>query len=89
MTDDSPRPRWSRRTLSAQAMGGIDPATRAVVPPIHVSTTFLRDPDNAYSSGYVYGRPDNATVREAEAVIAMWEEAEAALVLSSGMSAAT
>jgi cystathionine gamma-synthase len=88
MTNDT-RSRWTKRTLSAQALGRIDEATRAVVPPIHVATTFIRDPDNAYSSGFVYGRPDNATVRETEAVIAMWEEAEAALLFSSGMAAAT
>ena len=27
----------------------------------------IRDEDNADSSGFVYGRPDNATLREAEA----------------------
>src|SRR5215211_2476700 len=86
----SSRPPWSKRSLAAQAMGHIDPITKAVVPPIHVSTTYLRDEDNAYSSGYVYGRPDNATVREAEGVIAMLEGAEAgALLFGSGMAAAT
>lgn len=81
---------YSKRSLAAQAMGRIEPVTRAVVPPIHVATTYRRDPDNAYSSGYVYGRPDNATVREAEAVVAMLEEAEAgALLFGSGMAAAT
>src|SRR3954462_8131784 len=83
-------PRWSKRSLAAQAMGSVDPLTRAVVPPIHVATTYVRDPDNAYSAGYIYGRPDNATVRQAEAVIAMLEEAEAgALLFASGMAAAT
>lgn len=87
MTD---RPSWSKRSLAVQAMGHIDPVTHAVVPPIHVATTYLRDPDNAYSTGYVYGRPDNATVREAESVIAMLEDAEAgALLFGSGMAAAT
>ncbi len=85
---DAPPP-WSKRTLAVQAMGGVDPITKAVVPPIHVATTFIRDEDNAYSSGFVYGRPDNATVREAESVIAMLEEAEGALLFSSGMAAAT
>jgi cystathionine gamma-synthase len=86
----SSRPPWSKRSLAAQAMGHIDPVTKAVVPPIHVATTYIRDEDNAYSSGFVYGRPDNATVREAEAVIAMLEEAPAgALLFSSGMAAAT
>jgi cystathionine gamma-synthase len=82
-------PRWSPRTLAAQALGRIDEATRAVVPPIHISTTFLRDPDNQYRSGNIYGRADNETVREAEAVIAALEGADAAMVLGSGMSAAT
>jgi len=81
---------WSKRSLTAQAMGHVDPITKAVVPPIHVATTYIRDEDNAYSSGFVYGRPDNATVREAEAVLAMLEEADAgALLFSSGMAAAT
>ncbi|MEE3502765.1 PLP-dependent aspartate aminotransferase family protein [Acidiphilium acidophilum] len=76
-------------TRVAQAMGRIDQATRAVIAPIHVSTTFIRDPDNQYSSGFVYGRPDNATVREAEAVLAMLEAAPAgALLFGSGMAAA-
>jgi cystathionine gamma-synthase len=79
---------WSRRTLAAQAMGHVDPATRAVVPPVHVATTFLRDPDNRYSSGFVYGRPDNQTVREAEQVVAMLEDAPAAMLFASGMAAA-
>lgn len=86
----SDRPQWSKRSLAAQAMGHVDPITKAVVPPIHVATTYIRDEDNAYSSGYVYGRPDNATIREAEGVLAMLEEAEAgALLFSSGMAAAT
>ncbi len=80
---------WTPRTLAAQALGGIDEASRAVVPPIHVATTFVRDPDNQYRSGNIYGRPDNVTVREAEAIIATLEGAASAMVLGSGMSAAT
>src|SRR5918911_1080481 len=83
-------PAWSKRSLAAQALGGTEPVTKAVVQPIHLATTYIRDEDNAYSSGFVYGRPDNATVREAEEVLAMLEEAEAgALLFSSGMAAAT
>ena len=80
---------WKARTLAAQALGAIEPATGAVVPPVHVATTFLRDPDNQYRSGFAYGRADNATVRQAELVIAALEGAEDALVFGSGMSAAT
>ena len=92
MTDTTSKPgggAWSRRTLVAQALGHIDEPTRAVVPPIHIATTFIRDPDNQYRTGNIYGRPDNATIREAEAIIATLEGAEAAMVLGSGMSAAT
>jgi len=63
-------PPLSPRTLAAQALGTIDESTRAIVPPIHLATTFERDPDNLYRSGNSYGRPDNETVREAEAVLA-------------------
>ena len=33
-------------TLAAQGLGFIEPITKAVVQPIHLSTTFERDPDN-------------------------------------------
>ena len=82
--DDKP---WAGSTLAAQAMGRIDEATRALVPPLHVATTFIRDADNKYSSGNIYGRADNQTVREGEAIIAALEGAQSALLFGSGMSA--
>lgn len=89
-TRSDAEPDFTRRSLAAQAMGRIEPETRAVVMPLHVATTFIRDPDNGYSSGYSYARPDNATVREAESVLAMLEGAGAgALLFGSGMAAAT
>jgi cystathionine gamma-synthase len=78
----------SRRTLTAQAMGKIDAGTMGIVPPIHVTTTFIRDADNQYRTGNLYGRPDNVTVREAESIIAMLEGAREALVFGSGMASA-
>ena len=83
------KPAWSPRTLAAQALGRIDEATGAIVPPIQLATTYIRDPDNQYRRGFLYGRPDNPTVREAEAIIAALEGAPTAMVLGSGMSAAT
>ena len=81
---------WTKRTLAAQAMGKVDSQTKAIIAPIHVSTTYIRDEDNNYSSGFVYGRPNNETVHEAQAVLAMLEEASAgALLFASGMAAAT
>jgi cystathionine gamma-synthase len=82
------KPTFSKRTLAAQAMGKIDAATMGIVPPIHVTTTFIRDDDNQYRTGNIYGRPDNATVREAESIIAMLESAPEALVFGSGMASA-
>jgi cystathionine gamma-synthase len=76
-------------TIAAQALGLTDPRTGAVVPPIDVATTYLRDEDNQYRSGFTYGRPDNATVRHTEAVIAALEGGHACLLTSSGMTAAT
>lgn len=83
------KPNMHPATIAAQANGAIDEATGAIVPPLHMSTTFLRDPDNQYSKGFVYGRPDNATVRLCEDVIASLEGAAAAHVSASGMTAAT
>ncbi len=79
---------WKPRTFLAQALGKIDAASRAIVPPIHISTTYQRDDDNQYRSGNSYGRPDNETVREAEAILAELEHGAGAMVLGSGMSAA-
>jgi cystathionine gamma-synthase len=77
------------RTIAAQALGAIEPQTKGVALPVHVSTTYIRDPDNQYRNGYIYGRPDNATVRQTEAVIAALEGAQEAMLFGSGMAAAT
>ena len=89
MPNEEASPRWTARTIAAQALGAVEPVTKAVVPPIHLATTFLRDPDNQYRSGYAYGRPDNATARQAEAVLAALEGAREAALFGSGMAAAT
>ncbi len=76
-------------TIAAQALGWIDERTRAVTPPIHVSTTYLRDADNQYRSGRVYARADNPAFDQAEAVINALEGGQQALLFASGMAAAT
>ena len=86
MTDERAQPKAS--TIAAQALGAIEPETKGVVLPLHVATTFIRDPDNQYRSGYIYARPDNATVRHTEAVLAALEGAPEALLFGSGMAAA-
>jgi len=44
--------------------GAGDAATGAIVRSDPMSATYLRDPDNGYSSGYVYGRTDNVSVQQ-------------------------
>ncbi|MFI5000549.1 MAG: trans-sulfuration enzyme family protein [Reyranellales bacterium] len=85
MTDKKP----SAASLAAQAMGWVDPVTKAVVPPIHMASTYQRDEDNGYRSGRIYARADNPTFDQAEATLAALEGGARALVFSSGMSAAT
>ncbi|MBS0532656.1 MAG: PLP-dependent transferase [Proteobacteria bacterium] len=87
--DDLTRARLSARTLVAQGIGIHEPVTKGIVPPIHMSTTYLRDADNGYRAGHVYGHTDNVSVQQAEQLIAALEGAEQALLFGSGMAAAT
>jgi len=88
MTDKTDKT-WKPDTLAAQGLGWIDEATRAVIPPLHVSTTYLRDPDNQYRSGRIYARADNPAFDQPEALLAKLEQGEQALLFASGMAAAT
>lgn len=76
-------------TLAAQGLGWIDERTRAVTPPIHLSSTYLRDEDNQYRSGRVYARADNPAFDQAQAVLAELEHGAEAALFASGMAAAT
>jgi cystathionine gamma-synthase len=76
-------------SVVAQALGWIDENTRAINPPIHVSSTYLRDEDNQYRSGRVYMRDHNPAFEQAEAVITTLESGHQTLLFASGMAAAT
>ena len=76
-------------TRAAQALGFVDPSTRAVVPPIQVSTTFERDADGRYPGGFEYTRADNPTYELPEKLLAELEGGSTAMLFSSGMAAAT
>ena len=76
-------------SIAAQALGWVDDKTRAITPPIHVSSTYLRDTDNQYRSGRVYARADNPAFDQVEAVMCQLEQGSAALLFASGMAAAT
>ena len=64
-----------------------DPATGAVTPPIHLTTTFARDAEGALPHGFIYARSDNPTRRELETSLAALEGGETALAFASGMAA--
>ena len=76
-------------TAAAQALGFVDPATAAIVPPIHPATTYERGTDNKLLSGRLYSRADNPSYELPEAVLTQLEAGVATAVFSSGMSAAT
>lgn len=78
----------SPATLLAQAAHFIDPETRAIVPPIHSSTTFARDADYGLGT-YIYSRDDNPTYAQVEELIATLEGGAAALLFASGLAAAS
>ena len=82
-------PKSKSATIAAQALGWIDEKTRAVAPPLHVSSTFIRDEDNLYRSGRSYARADNPTYDQPEAVLAALENGAEAALFASGMAAAT
>ncbi len=85
MADDQIHP----ESLAAQGLGWIDETTRAISPPVHMSSTFLRDPDNGYSSGRVYMRDQNPAFDQAEALVTELEHGHETLLFASGMAAAT
>jgi len=76
-------------SITAQALGWVDEATRAITPPIHVSSTYIRDADNQYRSGRIYVRDNNPAFDQAEAVINTLEGGHQTLLFASGMAAAT
>ncbi|MGU9956974.1 MAG: trans-sulfuration enzyme family protein [Arenicellales bacterium WSBS_2016_MAG_OTU3] len=82
------KPRLSKETLAAQALGNIDPVTRAIVPPLHPSTTFLRDEDGGYASGRSYTRAQNPTYDTPEKLLAQLESGASCRLFASGMAAA-
>ena len=66
----------------------MDPATGAVTPPIHLSTTFERAPDGALGPhGFLYTREDNPTRRALERCLAELEGGAACAAFASGSAA--
>jgi cystathionine gamma-synthase len=75
-------------TIAVKAIE-IDSASGALVPPIHLSTTYVRDGAYQLIADRDYTRDKNPTPLGAERAIAALEGGAQALVFASGMAAAT
>ena len=74
-------------TLAVHAGHAADPSTGAVTLPIHLSTTFEREPDGSYRGGHVYARTSNPNRTSLESALAALEGGAAALAFASGSAA--
>ena len=61
--------------------------SQAVVPPIELSTTFIRDPDGTYPAGYSYTRSGNPNRQQLEASLLELEDGAEAIAFASGTAA--
>ncbi len=76
----------SFRTRAIHVGNEIDPATGAVVPPIHLASTF-RQPGAGEWGEFDYSRSGNPTRTNLQSTLASLEGAAGALAFSSGMAA--
>ena len=76
-------------TLAVHAAKEVDPATGAIVPPLHLSTTYARDENLALYGPSQYVREGNPTQAIFERALAEVEGGESALAFASGVAAAT
>lgn len=74
-------------TLAVHAGLEVDPATGAVTPPIHPSTTFERDPDGTFPRGYIYSRSGAPTRAALERCLAALENGAEAVAFASASAA--
>src|SRR3954463_13355363 len=74
-------------TLAVHAGHATDPATGAVAPPIHLSSTFEREQDGGYRGGHIYGRTSNPNRQSLETALAQLEAGASAIAYASGLAA--
>lgn len=75
-------------TLCAHAGMSVDAETRAVAPPLHLSTTFERAVDGGFPAGFSYIREQNPNRLALESLLAQLEGGFAGLAFASGTAAA-
>ncbi len=81
-------PELHPETIAVHAGREIDPATGAVAPPIHLSTTFERATDGSFPTGFNYTRSDNPNRAALEQALAAVEGGAVAAAFASGVAAA-
>ena len=64
-----------------------DPATGAVIPPVHLTTTYKQDGVGGLRGGYEYSRSGNPTRNALHEALAALEEGATALAFASGLAA--
>ncbi len=79
---------WGFSTRAVHVGQGPDPATGAVVQPIHMATTFAQQGVGQHQ-GYEYSRTGNPTRNALEECLASLEDAKHALAFASGLGAET
>ncbi len=86
MNDSRNASRWSSRTRAIHVGSEVDAATGAVVPPIHLASTF-RQPAAGKWGEFDYARSGNPTRSHLQETLASLEGGCGALAFSSGMAA--
>lgn len=74
-------------TLAIRAGQDHDPTTGAVIPPLHVSSTYAQDGIGGLRNGYEYGRSANPTRSSLQRQLAALEGGEFGLSFASGLAA--
>jgi cystathionine gamma-synthase len=82
-----PKDEYGFETLAIHAGQEPDPATGAVVPPIHQASTYAQDGVGGLRLGYEYGRSRNPTRTALEECLAALEGGTTGLAFASGMAA--
>ena len=81
-------PRAGFATRAIHVGQGPDPATGAVVQPIHLATTFAQEGIGSHG-GYEYARSNNPTREQLETCLASLEDGSHGLAFASGLAATT
>ena len=74
-------------TVAVHAGHEVDPSTGALTTPIHLSSTFEREPDGGYRAGHQYTRTSNPNRASLEQSLNALEGGAAALAYASGSGA--